>query len=136
MLRLLWLIPLLPFLGFAVNGLFGSRLLPRRAVALLACGLVLASFVISVGSVLGLQAIAQAPAELASGAVPRFTQDLFEWTPMGRSETGEELRVDWAYALDPLSAVMLLVVSGVGFLIHVYSVGYMGQEPRPAFARF
>src|SRR6266581_6265742 len=136
MLELLWLIPLLPFLGFAVNGLFGTRLLPRRAVALLACGLVLASFVISVGSVLGLHAIAQTPAELASGAAPRFIQDLFEWTTMGSSAEGADLTVRWSYALDPLSAVMLLVVTGVGFLIHVYSVGYMGQEPRPAFARF
>jgi NADH-quinone oxidoreductase subunit L len=136
MLQLLWIIPLLPLAGFAVNGLFGARFLPRRAVALIACGLVLASFVVSALAVVELQGLATGPAGLDSGAGPRFTQDLFEWMPMGRTESGEELRVDWSYAVDPLSAVMLLVVTGVGFLIHVYSIGYMEHEPRPAFARF
>src|SRR6267142_1301839 len=136
MLQLLWLIPLVPFAGFAVNGLLGARVLPRRAVSLIGCAAVLAAFVISLGAVVELNLIARDPAALDSGAAPRFTQDLYTWMPMGRSETGEELRVDWSYALDPLSAVMLLVVSGVGFLIHVYSIGYMEHEPRPAFARF
>jgi NADH-quinone oxidoreductase subunit L len=136
MLQLLWLIPLLPFAGFAVNGLLGARVLPRRAVSLIGCAVVLAAFVISAGAILELNLIARDPAALDSGAAPRFTQNLFEWMPMGRSETGEELRVDWSYALDPLSAVMLLVVTGVGFLIHVYSIGYMEHEPGPAFARF
>ena len=65
-----------------------------------------------------------------------MTTTLYTWMPMGKSPNGMELKVDWAYALDPLSAVMLLVVTGVGFLIHVYSVGYMGEEPRAAYARF
>jgi len=123
MLQLLWLIPLLPFAGFAVNGLLGARLLPRRAVALVACGAVLASFVISAFAVMEL-----------GGA--RFTQTLFEWMPLGQTAGGSDLTVSWGYALDPLSAVMILVVTGVGFLIHVYSIGYMEHESRAGFARF
>jgi NADH-quinone oxidoreductase subunit L len=136
MLGLLWLIPLLPLVGFAVNGLLGARLLPRRAVPVIACATVLASFLISAGAVLELQAVAPSPEDLRAGTAPRVTQDLFEWLPMGQSPEGADLTVRWAYALDPLSAVMLLVVTGVGFLIHVYSVGYMAQEPRAGFARF
>ncbi|MBI1951889.1 MAG: NADH-quinone oxidoreductase subunit L, partial [Acidobacteria bacterium] len=123
MLELLWLVPLLPFAGFAVNGLLGARLLPRRVVAVAACGAVLASFVISAGAVL----------ELGNA---RFTQTLFEWMPLGQTASGTVLAVSWGYALDPLSAVMILVVTGVGFLIHVYSIGYMEHESRAGFARF
>src|SRR5437899_1237895 len=136
MLRLLWLVPLLPFTGFAVNGLLGARFLSRRVVGLIACAAVLASFVLSAGAILELHLIAQSPEELASGVAPHFTQDLFEWMPMGQSANGGDLTVRWSYLLDPLSAVMLLIVTGVGFLIHVYSVGYMEHEPQPAFARF
>src|SRR5437867_1477108 len=136
MLQLLWLIPFLPLAGFAVNGVLGAGFLPRRAVALIGCAVVLASFVISVGAIAELHGIARSPDAVASGAAPRFTQDLFEWMPMGRSDEGSDLTVRWSYSLDPLSAVMLLVVTGVGFLIHVYSVGYMEHEPGPAFARF
>src|SRR5262245_39061091 len=133
MLRLLWLIPLLPRLGFAVNGLLGGRFLSRRAIALLGCGVVLLALVFSAGAVLELPLVSPSAGE---GGAPRFIQNLYTWMPMGRSETGEELSVDWSYALDPLSAVMLLVVTGVGFLIHVYSVGYMEHEPKAAFGRF
>ncbi|MEK7799799.1 MAG: hypothetical protein AAB297_08225, partial [Acidobacteriota bacterium] len=91
MLQLLWLIPLLPFAGFAVNGLLGARLLPRRAVALVACGAVLASFVISAGAIRELGAIAPPP-EGAAGAA-RFTQTLFEWMPMGQTAGGSDLTV-------------------------------------------
>ncbi len=131
MLRLLWLIPLLPFAGFVLNGLLGARLLPRRAVGAIACGAVLGSLLLSAGAVWeqGL------PAAHGAGT-GRFEQDLFAWMPMGHAADGTALVVRWAYALDPLAAVMILVVTGIGFLIHVYSIGYMGDEPQPAFARF
>src|SRR5499426_3743798 len=135
MLRLLWLIPLLPLAGFAVNGLLGARFLSRRSVSLIGCGVVLMALVFSAGAVLELPLIAPNAAAGEEGAT-RYTQTLYTWMAMGRTETGEELSVDWAYALDPLSAVMLLVVTGVGFLIHVYSVGYMEHEPKAAYARF
>jgi NADH-quinone oxidoreductase subunit L len=135
MLHLLWLIPLLPFLGFAVLGLLGTRVLPRRAVAWVGCGTVLLSLLISLGAIAGLghlEGPGTAGLEVSAEA-HRVTQTLYTWIPLGAAGTP---RVMWGYALDPLAAVMLLVVTGVGFLIHVYSVGYMGEEPRAAFARF
>ncbi len=60
MLNLLWLIPLLPFAGFVVNGLFGGRYLPRQAVGVIGCGVVLLSFLIAVGAVSGLGSLDQA----------------------------------------------------------------------------
>jgi len=136
MLDSLWLVPLAPFLGFAVNGLLGGRFLSRRMVGLVACVCVLASFLISVGAVVELQRIDPGPDDVAPGGSPRYTLDLFEWMPMGRSDGTTDLTVRWSYLLDPLSAVMLLIVTGVGFLIHVYSIGYMEHEPQPAYARF
>ncbi len=123
MIGLLWLVPLLPAAGFLVNGLLGARVLSRRAVGLVGCTAVLLSFVLSAGAV------------WESGG-QRVTQTLFTWMPMAHAADGSVVSIDWAYALDPLSSVMLLVVTGVGFLIHVYSVGYMGHEPQPAYARF
>ncbi|MGH9748849.1 MAG: NADH-quinone oxidoreductase subunit L, partial [Candidatus Polarisedimenticolia bacterium] len=126
MLTFLWLIPFLPLAGFLLNGLFGARWLPRRAVAFIACAAVLASFALSVAAFM----------EMPEGhAPPRFTQDLFTWMPLGATDGGG-FEVRWAYHLDPLSAVMILVVTGVGFLIHVYSIGYMAAEPQAAYARF
>ncbi|HEU4402512.1 MAG TPA: NADH-quinone oxidoreductase subunit L [Candidatus Polarisedimenticolia bacterium] len=127
--HLLWAIPLLPLAGFAVNGLLGARVLPRRVVALVACSTVLLSFLLSLGAILALGTPA--------GDVPaRITQDLFEWMPLGQGPGGADLTVRWGYTLDALSAVMLLVVTGVGFLIHVYSIGYMEHESRAGFSRF
>src|SRR5262249_46265628 len=76
---LLGLVPLLPFAGFAVNGLLGARFLSRRAVAVIACAAVLGSFLISWGAIHEMhRAAADAPQ-----AGLRFTQTLFEWLPMG-----------------------------------------------------
>ena len=138
LLGLIWIIPLLPALGFLLNGLLGARVLPKKAVAWIACGAVLLSFLLSLGAILSLPTAGAgaAPGLAVDPHAHRATLTLYTWMPMGLSETGEALRVDWAYSLDPLSAVMLLVVSGVGFLIHVYSIGYMEHEPRAAFARF
>ena len=138
-LAMLWVIPLLPAAGFVLNGLFGARFIPRKAVGPIACGAVLLSFLVSCGAVLGLRdaaRLASVPGLAVDAHAHRVTQVLGSWMPMGRSAAGRELSVDWSFSLDPLSAVMLLVVTGVGFLIHVYSVGYMGHEPRPAYARF
>src|SRR2546426_11906246 len=90
MLQLLWLIPFLPLAGFAVNGVLGARFLPRRAVALIGCAVVLASFVISVGAIAELHGIARSPDAVASGAAPRFTQGPFERMPMGRPAEGSD----------------------------------------------
>jgi NADH-quinone oxidoreductase subunit L len=123
MLRALWLIPMLPLVGVAVNGLLGRRL-GRRAVAGIACGVVLAAFLASGWAVVELAGLPEGSrhAEAALGS----------WLPLGSVGAAGTLEVRWGFALDPLSALMVLVVTGVGLLIHVYSVGYMAHEPDVA----
>ncbi len=124
MLELIWLIPLLPAAGVLINALAGRRL-SLRAVGLVACAAVGLALVVSIGAVAEL---ASRPAEART-----FETALATWIPLG-TVAGHTLSVDWGFRLDPLSAVLLLVVTGVGFLIHVYSVGYMAHEPD--YARF
>jgi NADH-quinone oxidoreductase subunit L len=136
MLQLLFLIPLLPFAGFVVTGLAGARM-GKRAVGVVACGTVLVAFVVSLLAVTTLSSLPDA----ASGLVidqdaHRVTQTAWTWMVMGPGHDGRGLSIDWSYVLDPLSAVMLLVVTGIGFLIHVYATGYMQEEPEAAYARF
>lgn len=104
-------IALLPLAGFLINGLFGRRL-GARAVSLIAVGLPVASFVLAVAAFLRV---------IAHGAI---NETLFTWAAFG---PGRELEI--GFYLDRLSALMTLVVTGVGSLIHLYSVGYMkGDE--------
>ena len=115
---LLWLIPVVPGLGAAVNGLFGRRL-GKRLSAAVACGSVAVSFLIAAGFFVSVF--------LADGgASARVEQSLFPWIP--------SMGVDWAYRLDSLSMVMTLVVTGIGLLIHIYSIGYMSHDA--GFSRF
>src|SRR5712692_8126300 len=119
----LWLIPLFPLATAALMLLFGRRL-PNTGVSLLCVGSVGLSFIYSVGAVSQL---------LAADPERRVAQQiLFEWLTPGPMQmtAGNAIRfvADWGFLLDPLSCVMVLVVTGVGFLIHVYSVGYMGHE--------
>jgi len=113
MMEYLWLIPLLPLAGSALNGILGKRF-PKPLVSVIACGTVGASFVVSVAAVANLMQLA--PAER------RHLLPLFTWIASGDFVAKAE------FLLDPLSAVMLLVVTGVGFLIHIYSIGYMHAE--------
>ncbi|HKY33709.1 MAG TPA: NADH-quinone oxidoreductase subunit L [Candidatus Polarisedimenticolia bacterium] len=116
----LWLIPLCPALGFLVNGLIGRKL-SKRAVSAVACGVVLLSFLLSVAAVAQLAAMPAGERVMENRALT--------WIPRVDSGGGPPgLALDWLYVLDPLSAVMILVVTGVGFLIHVYSIGYMWEE--------
>src|SRR5438876_2231673 len=109
----LWLVPALPLLGSAINGLLGKRL-PKPVISLVACGSVGVSFLVAAGLVLSL--IQRAPEER------HVVLTLFTWIAAGDFVATAE------FLLDPLSAVMILVVTGVGFLIHVYSIGYMHAE--------
>ncbi len=124
MLNWIWLIPLIPLCSAAVIGLFGARLLPKRLVSLLACGAVLGSFVLAGGAVLDLRTL---PEDVEGHRV-----SLGEWIPAIGVETfqGEEaeLQVEWAFRLDALSGLMALVITGVGFFIHLYSIGYMWKD--------
>src|SRR5437870_6005058 len=119
----LWLIPLFPLATAALMLFFGRRL-RKIGVSMLCVGSVGLSFIYAVGAVLQL---------LATEPEHRVAQQiLFEWlTPGPMQMTGGQaipFVADWGFLLDPLSCVMVLVVTGVGFLIHVYSVGYMAHE--------
>lgn len=122
-LDLIWLIPLFPAAGFVINGLFGKRL-PKTVVGVIAAGAVFISFIFAAGAVA--QLLQLGPEERS------HTVKLYEWINAGAAHTKEgplaNFSVDWAFLLDPLSSVMVLVVTGIGFLIHVYSTGYMHEE--------
>ena len=111
----LWWIPALPLFGAAFNGLLGGPLQRRfgkRPVTWIACAVVFASFVLSVQAFW-----------LLSSAEPHVLETkLWTWFQVG------SLQADFAFRVDPLTAVMILVVTGVGFLIHVYSTGYMARD--------
>ena len=126
MLKSIWLIPILPLIGVAINGLFGKRL-GKRAVGVIGCGVVLLALLLSAGAVYDLSRLPE--------DARYFETSLGAWIPMGpMGAAGTMTAIPWGFALDPLSAVMILVVTGVGFLIHVYSVSYMQHEE--GFARF
>ena len=119
----IWLIPLFPLLTAAVM-LFYGRKLANNIVSYLCAGSVFVSFLFSVGAFFQLVAMPQGERFL--------TKMLFEWVPAvpyhmfdGRLA---QFVAGWEFQLDPLSAVMILVVTGVGFLIHMYSTGYMAHE--------
>ncbi len=106
----LWLVPLLPLAGAAINGFFGRRSSRKAitAVALVFCG---AAFALALFLAAG----------FSSASAPYYF-NLAHWIRSGT------FQVDFSFYLDQLSLVMLLVVTGVGFLIHVYSVGYMWDD--------
>jgi NADH-quinone oxidoreductase subunit L len=106
----LWLIPIIPFAGFLVNGLLGSRF-PKALVTTVAWVATLIPFLQVVNIAL----------HFSSLALP-YTETVGTWIAAG------SFHGDFAFALDQLTLIMLLVVTGVGFLIHLYSAGYMAHE--------
>ena len=118
---MLLLIPLLPFIGFLVNATFGRRLTKRVAGAV-ACGAMILSFVVSVAAVFRLLSFDPESRVMA--------QTVYEWITSG------DLTVPFTLRLDPLSAVMILIVTGIGSLIHVYSTAYMHEERDAEYARY
>ena len=124
MVELVWLIPALPLAGFAVLLVAGPRLGEPRA-GWLATAASAGSFLftlITFGGLLGLDSAEDGGAGGRGGR--SFVSTLFEWMPIGG------LEVDAALLVDPLSMTMALFVTGVGTLIHLYSVGYMGGDPK------
>ena len=118
-LPLLWIIPALPLAAVLMNLLIGDRL-GKRGTTVLACGSVIAAFAFALRAVLHLAALPEAE---------RHVEE-FCWTWM---RVGD-FSADVSFLLDPLSAVMVLIVTGVGSLIHVYATGYMSHDP--SFRRF
>ena len=103
-----------PLVGFLVLGILGSRL-PRVAVSVIGCGVVAVAFLLSAWHFISMLGVA--PDQRVSVVT------LWTWLTSGR------LDISFSLLLDPLSAIMLLIVTGVGFLIHVYSIGYMADDP-------
>jgi NADH-quinone oxidoreductase subunit L len=106
----LWLIPALPFLGFLINGILGRRL-SKAIVDAVAVGAVIMSFIWVVLVGMGCD----------WGATPLHAH-YFTWIKSGEFSAG------WDFALDRLTMVMLMIVTGVGSLIHIYATGYMAHE--------
>ncbi|PWB48594.1 MAG: NADH-quinone oxidoreductase subunit L [Candidatus Methylomirabilota bacterium] len=110
---MIWLIPVIPLVGSLIVGLAGRRM-SRGLIAALACGAAALSLILSVLSL----------ADLLS--LPREARVLH--ASLGSWIASGDLSVSFAFLFDPLSAVMALVVSGVGLLIHIYSIGYMKEH--------
>ncbi|TCJ14415.1 NADH-quinone oxidoreductase subunit L [Flaviaesturariibacter flavus] len=116
MKNLIALIPLLPLAGFLINGL-GRKYLAKGLVGLVGSGTVLGSFIISCML-------------FAKGEFSQTPYTYFNFFTVGN------LRVPFAFQIDQLSSLFLLIITGVGFLIHVYSTSYMHEEKREHFARY
>ena len=110
----LWLIPLLPLAGFALNGLFGRRF-SKTVINLVAVGSVLLAFLWVLKSLSALGAF-------SGGLEETHIEHYFTWIQSGA------LNISVDFAVDRLTAVMLMIVTGIGTLIHIYAVGYMAHE--------
>ncbi|HET6960526.1 MAG TPA: NADH-quinone oxidoreductase subunit L [Vicinamibacterales bacterium] len=130
-MRFIWLIPILPGLGAAINGLLGIKYFSRKTAGAVACTMMIAALGLSIAAfwqMLGL------PAEERGIDVV-----IAQWIPQVplATRTGIGMfTVPWGFRLDPLSGMMILIVTGIGTLIHVYSTAYMADEPRGGVARF
>jgi NADH-quinone oxidoreductase subunit L len=111
MIDLVWLVPLIPLIGFIVNGL-GRNTLSKGLIGSIGSGVLLISFLLSIGIFL----------ELGSDVVKSHEVFLFDWISAGT------LKIPLSFLIDPLSSIMLLIITGVGFLIHIYSIGYMHDD--------
>jgi NADH-quinone oxidoreductase subunit L len=104
------LIPLFPLLGFLSLGV-GFRLIPKKVTSVIGPGTILISFILSIIVLINFHYFTISP-----------YHHLFTWIDVG------SLKIPFAFLIDPLSCLMLLVVTGVGFIIHVYSIGYMHED--------
>lgn len=117
MINLVWLVPLIPLLGFVINGL-GRNTLSKNLIGFIGSSVIFISFAISVGIFFELGADTNKSHEIF----------LFDWISAGK------LSIPLSFLVDPLSSIMLLIITGVGFLIHIYSIGYMHSDE--AFGKF
>jgi NADH-quinone oxidoreductase subunit L len=131
-MRYLPLIPLLPGIGAAINGLLGIRYFSRKAAGLVACTMMTAALALSIAAfwqLLGMPPDARGVDVILAQWIPSI--------PLAtHNGTIGMFSVPWGYRLDPLAGMMILVVTGIGTLIHVYSTAYMADEPRAGVARF
>ena len=116
---MLALIPLLPLAGFLVNALFGKRL-PKSVSGGVACAAMIAAFGVSLTAVMAMLATPERAIE----------QTAYTWIASGALHAGA------SFYVDPLASVMILVITGIGSLIHIYSTAYMHDESDSEFARY
>lgn len=113
-----YLVPLFPLIGFLLNGVFRNSL-SKSLISIIGCGAVLASFVVSVILFLDVR---------AGGALT--VQPLYPFIHAAN------FKIDFAFQVDQLSSLFLLIITGIGFLIHLYSTSYMHDETNDHFARY
>jgi NADH-quinone oxidoreductase subunit L len=111
MIDLVWLVPLIPLIGFIINGL-GRNTFSKGLIGVIGSAAILVPFLISIGIFLALGSDTQKSHEIF----------LFDWISAG------SLNIPLSFLVDPLSSIMLLIITGVGFLIHIYSIGYMHED--------
>ncbi|MDF2192977.1 NADH-quinone oxidoreductase subunit L [Paraflavitalea sp. CAU 1676] len=116
-LQLVWLIPLLPLIGFLINGLLRKQL-SKSLTSILGSGVILGSFVVSL---LIFFQVKQGHTAVVN---------LFDFISVGK------LSIPFSFQVDQLSSIFLLIITGVGFLIHVYSAAYMHEEEGQHYARY
>jgi NADH-quinone oxidoreductase subunit L len=109
--KYLWLIPALPLLGFIINGV-GRNTLPKNMMGIIGSLMVLISFGLSVAVFL----------QINANPNQKISVTLYDWIAAGNS------KIPFAFTIDQLSSLMLLIITGVGFLIHLYSIGYMHAD--------
>lgn len=119
MIQFAYLIPLFPLLGFLINGLFRKKL-SKSSIGIIGSGSILLSFIISVFIFFQVKS--------AEGSVTVI--NLFEFIKT------DAFNISFSFLIDPLSSLFLLIITGVGFLIHVYSTSYMHNEESQHFARY
>ncbi|HVG42570.1 MAG TPA: proton-conducting transporter membrane subunit, partial [Chitinophagaceae bacterium] len=127
MKNLIILIPLLPFIGFLINGL-GRKALPKKAIGIIGSGTVLISFIISL--ILFNRIDELTLLNNATGTRGAYVANYFNFISI------DALKIPFAFQIDQLSTLFLLIITGVGFLIHVYSTAYMHEEKREHFGRY
>lgn len=111
MLDLVWLIPVLPLLGFLIIGL-GNKKLSKMLVSLIGCGVILGSFIIVLTLLF----------PFINGTAKAEVVPVFDWIEVGN------FKISFSFLVDQLSVLMMTIITGVGFLIHVYSAGYMSHD--------
>lgn len=116
-LNIVYLIPLLPLLGFIIVGL-GRKHLSKGITGIIACGTVLTSFILSVWAFI----------QVKNGNTAIISY--FDFINIG------SLKIPFAFQIDQLSSIFLLIITGVGFLIHVYSTSYMHEEKNEHYGRY
>ena len=127
MKTLILLIPLLPFIGFLINGL-GRKYLSKGVIGVIGSGTVLISFIISLLLFFRIDELV-ALKNFTGGAGP-YVVNYFNFINTGI------LHIPFAFQIDQLCILFLLIITGVGFLIHVYSTAYMHEEKREHFGRY